>query len=178
MQCNLIDLSLGFNGKQRLTVELNGDFQESYQALKESLCDIEIKKHREKRSGNANAYFHVLVNKIAAVHETSDEAIKKRLVVEYGSLARDEDGQIIGIMLPEKVDADKLYKYNRFYQTKKLGNRKYNCYLLYKETHNMDTKEMSRLIDGTVFEAKELGIETLTPNELKRMKNEWSQYER
>jgi hypothetical protein len=37
---------------------------------------------------------------------------------------------------------------------------------------------MSRLIDGTVFEAKELGIETLTPNELERMKNEWSQYER
>jgi hypothetical protein len=32
---------------------------------------------------------------------------------------------------------------------------------------------MSRLIDGTVNEAKELGIETLTPAELERMKASW-----
>ena len=32
---------------------------------------------------------------------------------------------------------------------------------------------MSRLIDGTVFEAKELGIETLTPDELMRLKEQW-----
>lgn len=33
---------------------------------------------------------------------------------------------------------------------------------------------MSQLIDGTVEEAKALGIETLTPAELERMKNAWT----
>jgi hypothetical protein len=36
-----------------------------------------------------------------------------------------------------------------------------------------DTKEMSVLIDGIVSEAKELGIETLTPDELERIKSAW-----
>jgi hypothetical protein len=40
-------------------------------------------------------------------------------------------------------------------------------------SHTYDTREMSRLIDGTVEEAKELGIETLTPEQLERMKASW-----
>ena len=35
------------------------------------------------------------------------------------------------------------------------------------------SKEMSILIDGTVQEAKDLGIETMTPDELDRIKQEW-----
>jgi hypothetical protein len=40
-------------------------------------------------------------------------------------------------------------------------------------SHTYDSREMSRLIDGTVSEAKELGIETLSPAELERMKQQW-----
>ena len=36
-----------------------------------------------------------------------------------------------------------------------------------------DTKEMSTFIDGIVSEAKELDIETLTPDEIERMKAAW-----
>jgi hypothetical protein len=36
-----------------------------------------------------------------------------------------------------------------------------------------NTKEMSVLIDGVVSECKELGIETMTPDELAGLKNEW-----
>jgi hypothetical protein len=32
---------------------------------------------------------------------------------------------------------------------------------------------MAKLIDGVVGECKELNIETLTPDELARMKSEW-----
>jgi len=34
----------------------------------------------------------------------------------------------------------------------------------------MDSKEMSNLIDGLVSECKEVGIETMTPQELKGLK--------
>ena len=36
-----------------------------------------------------------------------------------------------------------------------------------------NTKEMSRLIDAVVKDCKENGIETMTPSELERLKQEW-----
>lgn len=43
----------------------------------------------------------------------------------------------------------------------------------YYGSHTYNTKEMSRLIDGVVTSCNELGIETLPPVELKRMKEQW-----
>ena len=43
-------------------------------------------------------------------------------------------------------------------------------YRLYRGTHTYDSKEMAMLIDGTIEECKEQGIETMTPNELERLK--------
>lgn len=50
-------------------------------------------------------------------------------------------------------------------------------YAKLKGTSEYDTKEMSRFIDGIVSEAKELGIETLPPDEVARMKREWKNEE-
>jgi hypothetical protein len=58
--------------------------------------------------------------------------------------------------------------------TKVLDNGKlYRVYMVMRGSHTYDTKEMARLIDGTVSEAKELGIETMPPDELKRMVELW-----
>ena len=38
--------------------------------------------------------------------------------------------------------------YYRLYKTMTLEGREYNCYLFYKRTHTLDTKEMARLIDA------------------------------
>ena len=84
MRGRLVDLTIGLNRKQRITVEVDQDFCEDYNRLKDVELDIEIKKHREKRSKSANAYFHVLVNKIASERGGSDEATKAALVVEIG----------------------------------------------------------------------------------------------
>ena len=46
-------------------------------------------------------------------------------------------------------------------------------YWVVKESHLYNSEEMARLIDGTVTEAKELGIETLPPLEIKRLQDEW-----
>jgi hypothetical protein len=43
-------------------------------------------------------------------------------------------------------------------------------YRLYRGTHTYDSREMAMLIDGTIEECKEQGIETMTPNELERLK--------
>ena len=46
-------------------------------------------------------------------------------------------------------------------------------YKVYKGSSEFDTREMSIFIDGIVYEAEELGIQTMTPNEIARIKAAW-----
>ena len=41
-----------------------------------------------------------------------------------------------------------------------------------------DTKQMAHLIDGLITECKEHGIETLSPDEIARMMEEYEQHRR
>lgn len=170
----MVDLSIGLNRKQRITVEVDRDFREEYERLKDTELDIEIKKHRERRSNSANAYFHVLVNKIAAERGGSEEDTKAALVLEYGALAKDVNGVVVGFKLPASVDVSTIYPYVKCFDTREENGKLFKCYLVYKQTHLMDTKEMARLIDGAIEVAKALGIETDTPEQLARFKEDWS----
>ena len=173
----LRDLTMNRDGTQNITVTVQADFREKFDQLADKELDIEIKQHREKRSKNANAYFHVLVNKIAGELNEADETVKTRLVIEYGTVARDEDGMIIGFKLPATVNVSKIYPYTRRFDQRTENGKLFNCYLVLKATHDMDSKEMAHLIDGAISEAKELGIETDTPETLARYQQEWAQYE-
>jgi DNA-directed RNA polymerase delta subunit len=131
---------------------------------------IAIDVAREKRSLDANAYFHVLVDKIAEKLGISTEEIKVRLVIAYGELAKDENGDYICLKLPNTVNVENYYKYAEYIgeEMDSIG-KIWNKYLVYKETHTLDSKEMSRLLNGTIDEAKELGIDTRTPDEIAKM---------
>ena len=160
---------MGFNRKQRLTLEIDGDFRQTYDTLKDTECDFSVKKHREKRSKNANAYCWQLIGQIAeSMNMTAEQvyrdAIKRVGVfqdVELTERAAETMQHVwrehgIG-WISEKVDDTADGVLIRFYY----GSSVYN------------TKQMSRLIDDIVADAKELGIETKTPEELARMKSEW-----
>ena len=168
MKGRLIDMVLGRNRKWRVTIELDSDFREGFDALKDAVIEITIKKWRAKRSLDANAYFHVLVNQIAEVRGVGDTEIKRDLVLEYGTIARDQDGNKLGSMFPAGVDATEYYKYSKWYKSMTLNGKEYDCYLFYKPTHEMDSKEMSRLIEGAIEVAKGLGIDTDTPEQKAR----------
>ena len=140
-------------------------------------CDIEIAKHRNIRSKNANAYFHVLINKIAAETGESDEEVKVRLITSYGALARTDDGKYLMFILPRSADATEYYKYAVLFDQREVNGVICNVWKVYKDSHKMDTKEMARVIDGAIQEAKELGIETDTPKQIEEMQRRWAEYE-
>lgn len=126
MTGRLVDMAFTLGGKQRVTLEINGDFREIWDKLhQEPVLDVEIKKHREKRSLSANAYFHVLCNKISAETGESEDAVKRRLVVSYGALARDKDGKPVGLKLPPTVDPSDFYPYVRLYETRQENGKDY-----------------------------------------------------
>lgn len=142
------------------------------QLLENTMYDIEIKEHKEKRSLDANALFHLLVNKIAAKTGDSDDVVKKTLVIMYGALATATDGKPIGCVLPKGVDINDFYPYARWYKSTNVNGTPSDCYVFYKQTHTMNTKEFARLIDGTMDECKALGIETLPEDKVRAMLGE------
>jgi hypothetical protein len=167
----IVGLDLDFlNHKPKLTIQLNRQdilTTDEFTKLKdEDLLDIEIKKHTEKRSLNANAYFHLLINKLARKQNISDEEMKVKMNLQYGTIATDEEGKIIGCKLPKGTNINQFYPYSRWYKEDKDGC---DCYLFYKRTHHLNKNEFSKLINGVVSECKESGIETLDEIELEKL---------
>lgn len=143
-----------------------------YEETKDKPLDINIKELRKKRSLSANAYFHVLVDKIAAELHSSHTEVHNKMIAEYGQMDTTLEYIILRDDIPwQKVDVMHLRPTTA---TRTLDDGKlYRVFQIMRGSHTYDTKEMSILIDGVVSEAKELGIETLTPDELERMKASW-----
>lgn len=129
-----------------------------------TICDF-----KQKRSLSANAYFHLLVDKLSKYHKIGSDEMKKKMVLEYGAIAYDSLGKKVGIKIPKSVNVDDFYPYAKWFGEEE----KLNHYIFYKQTHTLDSKEMAKLIDGVVNECKEVGIETLDDLELKRLVKNW-----
>lgn len=172
----------------------NGDFELTLTVTKRYAAELEqfvakfkpgetwaasIKKYRPKRSQDANSYCWTLIGKLAEkLAETNPDTktptkdeIYRRHIKEVGvyepmpikAAAVSKFGQIwsergTGWFI-EVVDDSKLPGYKRIHAY--YGS---SCY---------DSKEMARLIDNIVQDCKALGIETLPPQEIQRLKEEW-----
>jgi len=167
----IVDVSLDFiTHKPKLTIQLTNQeniLTEEFNKLQEEdLLDIEIVKHRERRSLNANAYLHVLINKLARVYNRTDEEMKKILNLSYGTIATDKEGKVMGCKVPKGSNVQSFYPYSKWYKTDKDGC---DCYLFYKQTHLLNSMEFSQLLNGVVQECKDAQIETLDEIELKQL---------
>lgn len=174
MKVNIVNgnLSLSFAPKSGALFKVKSLLDELLTTIAShnKAAKITIDEYSEPRSLSANAYFHVLVDKIAkSTHIGADEC-KVSLVLEYGTIAEDARGKFVGVKVPADADIKVFYKYAKYIgaETDSKGNE-WARYVFYKETHTLDKKEMARLIEGTVQEAKTLGIETKTPLEIAQM---------
>lgn len=155
-------------GKIIISFELNEEPTEAINDI--SSCEklnIRAVKYRNKRSLDANAYMWVLLQKMADKLHRDKWGIYLEMLGRYGVFTHI-------IVKPHVVEKVK----NEWRTVKELGEVCVNgttgiqlqCYF---GSSTYDTKEMSVLIDGVVSEARELGIETLPPEELERMKAQW-----
>ena len=132
-----------------------------------TIVDLDIKKHREKRSLNANAYFHVLVDKLRQALHISFAECKNNLITSYGQLEYIDDAPVT---IKTNIPAD-VMRENETLHCKPLHVEDTDAYWyrVYRGTHTYNSQEMAMLIDGTIEECKAQGIETLTPNELLKL---------
>ena len=133
---------------------------------------LKLTQWRNIRSLNANAYFHVLCDKLADAMNMSKPRMKNLLLFRYGQKARDKDGNVAVV----KTNAD---------ESELLEREDFHCwpiqkatdgtpmYVLLEHSRFFDTKQMSILIDGVVEECRRLNIPTLTTTEIDQMKQKW-----
>ena len=161
------------NNKPRVTFEVEA--LDELRGMENKDLTIEVKVKRKGRSQNANAYFHVLVGKIAEAVGISKARAKNTMLGKYGQREITDDGPLI-ISIRSEIDMSEredIHTTPIGYGT--ANGHDFVHYAIIKPSHLYDTQEMSRLLEGTIADAKELGIETLTPAEIERMKAAWNQ---
>lgn len=184
MRCTgfLKGLSLNWQSrKPEVTFELDAN-PEDLERLQDKKLTVEIKQYREKRSLDANAYYWQLLTQLADALNISKPAAHNRMLRQYGQLMI-IDEQAVYTVLPDTEEAEKAINAAETYHLKPTsqvkqgkGGKMYRTYMMLRGSSDYDTKEMSVLINGLVEECKEQGVETIPPDELRRILSNAEKY--
>lgn len=163
-------------GELNITFSVNEKAKALTQLEKIKDCEkltITAKKHRNKRSLNANNYAWKLMSDMAEILRTSKEELYEIMLVRYGTNATDEEGNLITISVPSNVDIKNADIHCAFMGKGYVGDKEFNHYRLIKGSSMYNTLEMSKFIDGVVSEAEKLEIDVVSPEEIRQMKERW-----
>lgn len=154
-----------------LAVPNKNGIEEVKELLTKGKVECELRKKVKKRSLDANAYCWVLCEKIAEELKTTREQIYRNFIERVG----------VFVIVPIKTEAVKDYTqrwesngigwFCQNLGASKLAN--YNNVMTFFGSSTYTSKEMARLIEEIISEAKELGIETKTPSEIAQMMSLW-----
>ena len=149
--------------------------QEVYNAVNAFSADntpyvLTIEKQKKKRSLNANAYCWTLCQKIAEKVGATKEGVYRKNIREVGSCDVLEMTEQAAARFIVRWDCNGLGWFAEPLGTSKNG---YVNIIAYYGSSTYSTAEMARLIDSLIAEAKGLGLETLPPAEIERLKTAW-----
>lgn len=153
-------------------------------ADKNALYDLELHQEKKKRTLSQNAYYWKILEQMAVKLHVSKNEIHNTNLRHLG-LVLSVDDKPVYILLPDTEKAEKQTLNAITYhlaprKETKVGNdgKTYRWYVMLRGSSEMNVQEMSALVDLAVQDAKELGIETLPPDELEHMRQLELEYER
>lgn len=131
---------------------------------------FEIKEHKEKRSLRANNYAWELISNIANEIGSTKEEVYREYIKNKGiyRVITMNDRAVPTFI---KVWSEKGLGW--VCETSETNIEGLTDVIAYYGTSSYNTKQMSYFVDYVVEEAKALGIETLPPDEIERMKTAW-----
>jgi hypothetical protein len=167
MKARIVDFALSFSKKQRLTLELDADFRNQFDKLHDKDIEVTIKQYSDSRTLRANAYLWVLITEIANVLRESKEDIYLDMLKQYG--------QGGAVSVDERFEANfrRTYKYNEYLGSSLLKDKLFKHYRFWVGSSEYNREEFSILLDGVVNEAKQLGIETKSKEEIQSLLKEF-----
>ena len=127
-----------------------------YSQDEESLFEIkELKRHRTLTQ---NSYLWKLINEIANQVGKTKEDVYLQMLKDYGQ------SEIISVK--SNIDITGYFKYYEVICT----IDKFTNYRIYKGSSEFTTLEMKYLLDGVIQECENLGIPTLTEEQIQKMR--------
>lgn len=139
--------------------------------LLEADVDIEIKKHREKRSLSANAYAWVLIDKLSEALRVPQTQVYREAVRNIGGVS-----QYVCIKAEAVETMRKLWEGKGIgWQVEELDSKIEGCVnlRLIGGSSVYNTAQMSALIDVLRQDCEAVGIETKTPEEIRGLLELW-----
>lgn len=125
----------------------------------------EVKEEKKKRSLNANNYFWELCTELANVMKMSKEEMYFVLLQKYG--------QSEMISVRADINVTGYFKYYVEAGESILKGNLFKHYKIYKGSSEMDSREMSILIDGLVQECEQQEIQTKPKAEIESLLERW-----
>ena len=152
-----------FTRKFNITFEV--DSIDDAEELFNKDLDITIKKHRKKRSLNANAYCWLCLQKLAVKLQTDKWSLYLKYIKEVGEFVPVTVKETALEMLKSQWrEVEEVYRHDGYV----------DC-LCYFGSSTYNTAEMSRLINSIVEDCKAQGIETMTPDDINHLISLWGQ---
>lgn len=122
----------------------------------------EVNEVRRKRSLTQNAYYWVMLNKLAAKLRLPDHEVHFNMLRDYGV------HDVFSVL--EDIPIDGYFKYYDVIGHGWAAGRKFKHIRVYKGSSQMSSSEFSRLIDGMREECTLQGIDVATPEEIASMR--------
>ena len=164
MKTKLIELSQSLDGVFKAQFEIPRTEIEEVKKLRGCEVSLEVKKWRNKRSLDANAYAWVLISEMAVKLEKSKEEIYLQMLKDYGV------SLVVSVKSEEDIKKiEKAFKYYEPFGSGIVGEKHFTHYKIYIGSSGYDTKEMTTFIKGIVQECEQLGIQTMTESELMKL---------
>lgn len=138
---------------------------------------------KPKRTTKQNAYYWTLLTEIAEKMRISKTEAHNRMLRDYGQPELIE-GQKLFVFIPDTDESEAVALKSDTFHIKPTTNVKsgvqvnFRAYYHIRGSHTYNTREMTALLNGCIQEAEALGIPTLSPNELERMRQEDEQFEK
>lgn len=133
-----------------------------YQYIKDDEKLFEIKEFKYKRSKSQNSYAWELIGKLADKMTKTKDEMYLEMLKDYGQ------SEIVSIK--SDVNPVGYFKYYEEIGKGYINGKEFTHYKIFKGSSNYDTKEMSIFIDGIIQECSNLGIPTLTDEQIKEMR--------
>ena len=139
---------------------------------KKMLYDLEVKEHRKKRSLDSNAYAWTLINKLADVMRIPPVEVYRQAIQDISG-----NSEIVPIKEEAVEQFKQAWSHNGIgWICRDMGKSKIQGYrnlMVYYGSSVYNTAQMSNLIDHLVQDCKALEIETLPPEKLSLLMEEW-----
>lgn len=119
----------------------------------------ELKEYKEKRNKDQNAKYWKLLSELSLVLKIGIEELHFNMLKNYS--------QRYEILVPSEIGIRGIDYYEKKSTISKSG-KEFTVYHVFTPSHELNVEEFALLMSGLIEECKQVGIETRSPDEIKR----------